>query len=81
MRDPNRIPWLINKLFILWREHPDLRLGQIIHIAAGNAGHYVFGIEDDKLEDGLEDLYEKLSTGTNNFERDRLKLMIRKKHL
>ena len=30
MRDPNRIDQVLSEIGIIWKEHPDLRLGQII---------------------------------------------------
>lgn len=55
MRDPNRIPAIISLLSEVWENHPDLRLGQLIHIAAnyGNGKTDVFLIEDEQMQDGL----------------------------
>lgn len=30
MRDPERIPEILNRLRTVWEKHPDLRLGQLI---------------------------------------------------
>lgn len=57
MRDPNRIPLVLEIVGRYWQKHPDLRLGQLISIA--NSTHRarkelpfsddVFNIEDDDL--------------------------------
>lgn len=65
MRDPNRIPQVLNALALYWKEHPDLRLGQIISNAQSthriNNGladtQDVFYFEDEDL---LKTLYELL---------------------
>lgn len=63
MRDPNRIPQVLNALGQYWMKHPDLRLGQIVSNAQSthriNAGladtQDVFYFEDEDL---LKTLYE-----------------------
>lgn len=52
MRDPNRIPTILNLLREYWEANPDLRLGQII----GNIHHGdPFYVEDDVIELGLRE--------------------------
>lgn len=51
-RDPNRIKPIIEKLEEVWMLYPDIRLGQLIVICA-QAGD-IFGIEDDKMLEGIE---------------------------
>ena len=61
MRDPERIPRIIQKLEAYWRKHPDLRLGQIVENAKTKSGIFstdVFYVEDDKIEQGLDALDE-----------------------
>lgn len=59
MRDHNRIKVILNLLEQIWKENPDLRLGQIISNAVPSPGVmndyelYLFNYEDDKL---IEDL-------------------------
>lgn len=54
MRDPNRIPHILDKIKKLWEKNPDLRLGQLIINATGIDPYY---IEDDALVQALEALY------------------------
>jgi hypothetical protein len=53
MRDPNRIPALLSALEQVWRQHPDLRLGQLVYILIHNdegvTPGRLFGVEDEEL--------------------------------
>lgn len=49
MRDPERIDRIIARLRVVWKQNPDLRLGQII----GNAFSYPFGNDPYYVEDEL----------------------------
>ena len=49
MRDPKRIPRIINKLEKYWEDNPDYRLGQLVSNISG------FYTEDDDLEDYLDE--------------------------
>lgn len=50
MRDPNRIPAVLEAVRIAWEENPDLRLGQLVSNAASRAGHRdSFTVEDGPL--------------------------------
>ena len=62
MRDKARIPRMINKINRIWKQQPDLRLGQIIEIAHGKSGSQadVFNVEDDILEEGIDLLLNEL---------------------
>lgn len=54
MRDPRRIPRIIELLHSKWEANPDIRLGQLIYnIIIRNKGSLVdiYYLEDDKLED------------------------------
>ena len=46
VREPSRIPIILEKLRIYWEANPDLRLGQIISNAASMKGVDPFYIED-----------------------------------
>jgi uncharacterized protein YihD (DUF1040 family) len=46
MRDPNRIPELLQELARIWQNNPDLRLGQIL----GNCDITYFTEDDVALE-------------------------------
>lgn len=56
MRDPTRIPRLLDLLGAFWRANPDLRLGQIVDSAAGNGD--VFLMEDVVIEAWLRERTE-----------------------
>jgi uncharacterized protein YihD (DUF1040 family) len=55
MRDPKRIPALLETLRSEWEKHPDLRLGQLIvnavtrHVGGQLSTSDIFYIEDDIL--------------------------------
>jgi hypothetical protein len=52
MRDPNRIPLVLQEIERLWRLHPDWRLGQVICNLAAWADptqNIVWDVEDDVL--------------------------------
>ena len=51
-RKRGRISPVIRKLEEVWREHPDLRLGQLLIDCAG--GKDLFNLEDDELMEALE---------------------------
>lgn len=57
MRDPNRIPDVINLLYQAWCQHPDMRLAQLVNNAAHEGGWKggpdVYHCEDDKVMAGL----------------------------
>ncbi len=61
MRNPARIHPITQELRYAWRGNPDLRLGQLIVIAAGlsrceGPAVDVFNVEDAQLEEGLKHL-------------------------
>ena len=59
MRNPDRIPEIMNLLTEIWLEVPDLRLCQLLH-AAKNQINYpsndLFYLEDEDLLNGLKQL-------------------------
>ena len=55
MRDPNRIPIVLNRLQAVWKKYPDLRLGQLItNVFRSDSLYY---LEDDRLIDIIEEFY------------------------
>ncbi len=58
MRDINRIDLILDRLKILWKKYPDLRLGQLIlNVLQDPALYY---IEDEELIDLLEEFYSNI---------------------
>ena len=53
MRDPNRIPGIIQLITEVWYTSPDLRLTQLIMNALQMNGDPYY-VEDDKLKEALE---------------------------
>jgi len=63
-RDPQRIAKVLKVLENVWRDAPDLRLGQIIVSAANLSGRQVvcpaiFHLEDEDLLRGIEELAQR----------------------
>ena len=57
MRDINRIDPLLERLSKIWKQHPDLRLGQLIEIVAKLTNQAdTFNIEDELLIKTIEGL-------------------------
>jgi uncharacterized protein YihD (DUF1040 family) len=54
MRDKKRIPKIIKQLEKIWKEHPELRLGQLIQ----NCFDDIYYIEDDTLISVIERFYK-----------------------
>lgn len=62
MRDPARIPDIMNKLTILWRKHPDARLGQLVENLFGcekQTDICISHMEDDVAERIIDKAIEK----------------------
>lgn len=63
MRDPNRIPRMLEALHIAWENNPDWRLGQLVKNAAvlqtQNWQVNTVGLEDDVMERGLQGLVKQ----------------------
>jgi len=49
MRDPKRIPEILNELKKAWEKYPDLRLGQLIDNIVTRTPCPLFYIEDEDL--------------------------------
>jgi len=55
MRDINRIDPLLERLSKIWKQHPDVRLGQLIEIGVTIASQAdAFNIEDELLIKSIE---------------------------
>jgi hypothetical protein len=59
VRDPERIDRILAALRLAWRNHPDMRLGQLYVNLTGTVSG-VWNFEDDALEGRLD---EFLATG------------------
>lgn len=57
MRDPNRQLAVLTILENVWRNYPDMRLGQLLSCAAH--GKDLFYIEDDELVTKLVDFFSQ----------------------
>lgn len=62
MRDPKRIPIILERLKIIWEKNPDLRLGQLILNAEKSDLIFtsVYNTEDNDLLNELEERYNKV---------------------
>jgi len=62
LRDPERIDRILEKVRKAWKGNTDLRLCQLLSIAAIAGSKYpkndLFYLEDDKLEEGVEKAFE-----------------------
>ena len=59
MRDPERIPKILEKIRILWEKNPDWRLGQLLENAKDiSDSHWIdtWSMEEEMLEQGLDRL-------------------------
>ena len=52
IRDPKRIEPTLKRLEEAWKLYPDMRLGQLIAVCAGNDN--IFGIEDDIMLERIQ---------------------------
>lgn len=69
MRDPNRIPQIINALKMYWEKHTDQRLGQImsnVNSVSEEKVDDVFYMEDDQIIKGLDMLSICFENSHNN---------------
>lgn len=69
MRDPNRIPEVLEEIEHLWRLHPDWRLGQLIsNLAAWSdpVEGSVYDIEDDALVEEVHRHLSQLASGVGS---------------
>lgn len=62
MRDPERIPQLLNKLKTLWSHYPDMRLCQLLYLIMSTDNHHekeLFFIEDDRLDSAIQKMIKE----------------------
>ena len=57
MRDPERIPRILELISFIWERNPDLRLCQLIGNCFPSGDNYFR--EDDELKEALGDLIER----------------------
>jgi len=71
-RDPRRIEVVLESLREVWIKSPDLRLGQIVIIAAGQHARHgdVFSVEDDLVLEGLRRLLGESWVAPGNRDQD-----------
>ena len=70
MREPARIPIILDRIKEIWEQDPDLRLGQLILIACQNKTPVwpdVFSVEGDALLAGLEGIRAANPVPTRTF--------------
>jgi hypothetical protein len=73
MRDPKRIPKIIEKLQKVWEQNPDLRLGQlIVNLVPRNRDSMwvsdPFYVEDNEWESSLDSRLEEIKNDGENQE-------------
>jgi hypothetical protein len=52
--DPKRIERMVDKLGVLWRLHPEWRLGQLIVNVTTGDGYDPYTVQDNDLEDAID---------------------------
>jgi len=58
-RDKNRISPLLAELEYYWKQHPDLRLGQLVYNVCASAGYPdVFYLDDDRFLTALREFFD-----------------------
>lgn len=60
MRDPKRIPEILNELKSVWSSFPDLRLGQLIGNVMTDSMDFYY-MEDDDLIKVIRDHYSEVT--------------------
>jgi uncharacterized protein YihD (DUF1040 family) len=67
MRDPKRIPKILNELKSIWSSYPDLRLGQLIgNLYTAEFTEDFYYIEDEALIKILRDHYSEVTNIEDN---------------
>lgn len=54
VRDPDRIPRIVEKLVRVWSHTPSWRLGQLVSNMKGLGPQDLFYVEDEELESALD---------------------------
>lgn len=62
MRDPDRIPKIMNRLWTLWSENPDMRFSQLFVNILNTQAPGIFYLEDDKFEEMIEAFERRFDT-------------------
>lgn len=62
MRDPKRIPEILNQIQQAWATFPDLRLGQLIINVATKNHKDPYYIEDEELVERMRDFVREYGT-------------------
>ena len=57
MRNKSRISKILKQVEKIWKEHPDLRLGQLIQNCFGSGSSSLYYIEDKELIETIERFY------------------------
>lgn len=60
MRDPNRIPTILNSIRNMWEAYPDQRLGQLILNFGPASDAALYYIEDEDLIDRMKSNIDKM---------------------
>lgn len=63
MRDPNRIDNVLAAIGNVWKQYPDLRLGQLLSNVYHDPALYY--VEDDKLVEEVQNYYDELAKGVD----------------
>lgn len=65
MRDPKRIDPILNQIREVWKQQPDMRLGQLMVVLArpANPCSELFHLEDDQLAHRINDYASALDDG------------------
>ncbi len=63
MRDPERIEPMLETIKEIWKENPDLRLGQLLCNAVPES--LIYYIEDEALIEAVKKYYKNLERETN----------------
>ena len=64
MRDPNRIPIMLEELKILWETHPDWRLGQlIVNLSRAEGFEDPFFVQDDSMLNTIRTWNDSVRSG------------------
>ena len=77
MRDPARIPVLLERLRLVWEANPDLRLGQMVANAAG--GEDPYPVEDEELVGLIEAAHPAAAGATPDLKIQRTPLGLARK--
>ena len=69
-RDPKRIDIIIEMLRVVWKQNPDLRLGQLfVNIDTRSDSPDLFMLEDDRFLQVLEQLAEEHEVNKRKLEK------------